>query len=201
MYGVAELEPVKETLKVRCPFHSRCVMYSTVSRIQNFDTNEPLASNDTDASFLLAELIAGNQHLDPAPVLSNLQRRWTSFSERADIPEDRWIAGLGDHLNELAEVRAKTVQAWIAVNMERFKDATASIDPLRREMNKMIGDLKSSVQLCKMKCVTCHLSCLSRRHHDGGHSCLTDHRCKHLCQYGDGFACEIPHVVSLLESR
>jgi hypothetical protein len=137
--------------------------------------------------------------VDSVSLLSDLQRRWISFSERADGPEDRWIAGLSDHLNELAEVRAKAVQAWVGVNTERFADATASIDPLRREMNKMIGDLKSSVQLCRMKCATCHLSCLQGRHHEGGHSCLTDHICKHICQYRDGHvdevACGMSYVI------
>jgi hypothetical protein len=124
-------------------------------------------------------------------MLSRLELAWPSFANRSDSAEEEWIAGLSEHLESLVQRRVDAVQSWVDLNTARFSDATASIEPLKREVHKIAGDLKASVQLCKMKCADCHLSCLQVRYHDGGHDCATDHQCPRSCQYSDMHAAEL----------
>ncbi|KAG1739641.1 hypothetical protein EDD22DRAFT_922084 [Suillus occidentalis] len=56
-------------------------------------------------------------------------------------------------------------------------------------------DLKSNLQLCKLKCASCELLCIQSRLHDGQHHCQTSHACIHSCDFcalfGETKACTI----------
>lgn len=120
---------------------------------------------------------------DKGNLLCALRTAWPEHHLRHILPDEEWIENLSNHLGQLTQERIDMVQKWIDINTSRFAENTASMDPLKREFNKMAGDLKASVQLCKMKCASCHLLCVDYRHHDGGHNCSTDHLCPNACHY------------------
>lgn len=127
---------------------------------------------------------------EPDLLLSDLRGSWPSYSARVSSDEDEWLSGLENHLQELVHLRLNVVDVWINLNTSRFPDTDASIGTIRRTFTQMSDDVKSSVQLCKLKCAECSLKCLFVRKHDGPHDCTTNHRCSHSCQY-EGHGTEV----------
>jgi hypothetical protein len=123
--------------------------------------------------------------VDAGGTLTLLQASWQEYADRTVTDEDEWMTGLADHLEDLVNRRLHAVQTWIVANTSRFTEADASITALQRTFNHMSNDIKTSVQLCKLKCNDCHLKCLNVRTHEGPHSCSTDHRCQNTCSYAE----------------
>jgi hypothetical protein len=150
---------------------------------------EPL--KDTSAIFDISQGKEG----EPDRLLSELRSLWSSYTARATSDEEEWLSGLEGHLENLVAQRLNIVDTWLNLNTSRFSDTDASIGTLRRTFAQMSDDIKSSIQLCKLKCADCHLRCLFVRKHDGPHNCTTDHHCTRSCQYeghGDDIKCGVP---------
>lgn len=139
---------------------------------------------DTDAHFFISNTdpvltqAAGRER-----ALVDLQKSWYRYSERQLIPEDEWLEGLSQFLDNLVSLRIAHVREWMASNLTRFQAAHASVVELRRTFDSTIIDLKSSLQLCKMRCASCQLVCIQNMRHDGYHDCQTNHICTHTCDF------------------
>jgi hypothetical protein len=121
--------------------------------------------------------------------LAELMKPWTNINKRDYTESDRtWMEDLSQYLLGLADNRIEHVRQWIDSNLSRFKVDNANIDALRRLLDSMVIDLKSQVELCKMKCESCNLLCIRSRRHDtkDSHHCDTDHKCTHSCEIDDG---------------
>jgi hypothetical protein len=171
---------------------------------QNYDDQSVLHTDDSEATFYLhhqaqdvvdAPSRSGAAR-NPKMVLNALQVTWPMYEQRSAGNEDEWMAGLGQHLDELVQRRLLTVQSWITANTSRFPDADASIGPLQRVFNQMANDIKASVQMCSLKCSECHLKCLQARNHDGAHDCSTNHRCTRTCHYVEAHVDDVPCGMS-----
>ncbi|KAG1848072.1 hypothetical protein DFJ58DRAFT_746884 [Suillus subalutaceus] len=95
----------------------------------------------------------------------------------------------------LVNLRVAHVREWISSNVARFQSGQASIDELMRAFESATVDLKSNLQLCKLKCENCELLCIQSRLHDGQHDCQTTHDCTHSCDFcassGETKACSM----------
>ncbi|KAF9016568.1 hypothetical protein BDZ89DRAFT_1075488 [Hymenopellis radicata] len=166
MYGLAEIEPQEEPLK-------------------NFDTDE-LIQPDAEANLILW-LDTPSSRASRDKLLSDLSHSWPGFSMRAKMSELEWFTGLSQYLHGLVDARIDLVHQWIEVNLARFSASHASISDLGREFEKLQVDLKSGVELCRMKCASCNLLCVGNRRHDSDvqHDCQTSHVCPQPCEYVD----------------
>jgi hypothetical protein len=119
--------------------------------------------------------------------LTALCSSWEFYNSRQDQLDKEWVSDLSSHLSHLVDLRIDHVQEWIAVNLSRFKTGHASIEELRRALERGAVDMRSNVELCGMECSSCHLLCLLSRRHDPleQHDCQTDHQCSHDCEFSD----------------
>ncbi|KXN92377.1 hypothetical protein AN958_06995 [Leucoagaricus sp. SymC.cos] len=155
--------------------------------------NEPLKNldNDTiiDCSDTTHRLFMSSESDDPVSheeVLARLRTSWVKHDDRHDMDESTWINELTAYLNEIVKLRVTHVETWISVNTQRFKTSNTSIELLQRQMTSGAVELQANVDLCKMTCSYCHLSCTLSRKHDPSqqpHNCSTDHRCPRPCDY------------------
>ena len=139
---------------------------------------------DSGAIFHLAHAGHESDH-EGEIALSMLQKSWSGYQARHENSEQDWIDGLRSYLKSLAEDRIDLVKRWLAVNTARFSADSTFFDPLHREFESLVVALQSNVQVCGLQCAECALLCLCSRHHEGGHTCQTDHRCVHQCHYED----------------
>lgn len=160
-------------------------MCSSLSDAQNFDTDVVVDHPDTMSRFYLPgpETSPHNREL----MLSVLRDEWDGSPTRHNQVDAEWISRLSLHLDLLIDMRVDHVREWISSNLARFKTGHANIEALRRTFETAIIDLRANVQLCRMKCDSCHLLCLRGRLHDHGpeepHHCQTSHRCVHTCDF------------------
>ncbi|KAF5381827.1 hypothetical protein D9757_008331 [Collybiopsis confluens] len=150
----------------------------------NMDTNTIIEEPDTEAIFYLT-----GAPFSPEKALQKLFASWDGFSGRNLAGSDRtWTEELSQYLVDLLDQRIERVRHWIDSNLARFKAEHANIDALRRMMDNAVIDLKSHVELCKMKCESCNLLCIRGRRHNGkdAHDCATSHKCAHSCEFDDG---------------
>lgn len=170
---------------------------------QNFDSDEVIGNSDERQPFLWLKHDSAPVPLDQA--LSLLCQSWPKFILRNTTPGSDWIAGLSAYLQDIVEFRASLVRAWIESNLSRFTATHESIDLLWREFERLKVEMKTSVELCRMKCGACNLQCISNRVHDAdeAHDCHTDHKCPNACHYADGHmedetvqVCGYPYVYN-----
>jgi hypothetical protein len=140
---------------------------------------------DTTAQFYLSEPERNPSELHSR--LSVLQNGWNNFERRADFPDNEWVTNLSDYLDNIVGMRVEHVREWISSNISRFKSSHANIGALHRAFDSATLDLKANVQVCTVKCTSCHLLCLKPRGHEASviHDCKTDHACGKLCDYGE----------------
>jgi hypothetical protein len=122
-------------------------------------------------------------------VLADLRSSWVKHDNRHDMDETAWTNELAEYLNGVVKLRIMHVEMWISVNLQRFKSSNASVELLQREMANAAVDLQANVDLCKVTCSCCQLSCTLSRRHDPvqqPHNCNTNHRCPRICDYSDG---------------
>lgn len=119
--------------------------------------------------------------------LAALCSSWESYISRQDYQDSEWIVKLSAYLSRLVEMRIDHVQEWISSNLSRFKAGNASIEELRRALERGAVDMRANVELCGMQCSTCHLLCLLIRRHDPLelHDCQTSHQCSLDCEFID----------------
>lgn len=149
------------------------------------DTNEIIEAEDTTAIFC----VPGSPFTSES-ALSALMDAWTDIGQRDRAETDRiWIERLQQYILGLADQRITHVQRWIDNNLGRFKTDHPNIEALRRMLDNEVIDMRSHVELCKMKCESCNLLCVQSRRHDSKdpHHCKTDHRCKHVCEFSFEF--------------
>ena len=72
---------------------------------------------------------------------------------------------------------------WLDSNLERFQGGHAAIEDLRRDFDRLGHRDETNVQLCRAQCASCHLLCVRSRLHEGEHSCETNHKCVHICEF------------------
>jgi hypothetical protein len=175
---------IDEPLKVRILFRFTRGFWILTGR-QNFDSSASISMPDTPAQFYLSGLEGNFPELYSR--LSVLQNGWTDFKRRADSPDNEWVADLSDYLDNIAGMRVEHVREWINTNISRFKTSHANIGALHRAFDSATLDLRANVQVCKVKCTSCHLFCLKPRGHEAYeiHDCRTDHACGKLCDYGE----------------
>lgn len=150
--------------------------------MKNLDDDIPIGMPDTPSEFSLA---AGGpqQSSFREAALQALSRAWADYDSRQHVSEDVWIENLTTHIDNLVNLRIAHVNEWILSNVARFQSGQASIDELLREFESATVDLKSNVQLCKLKCPNCELLCVQSRLHDGQHDCRSSHVCIYSCDF------------------
>ncbi|KAL1684093.1 hypothetical protein EV122DRAFT_200466 [Schizophyllum commune] len=153
--------------------------------LKSIDTDEIVDMPDTNAVFHVSTL-AGEVH-DAEAALTVLRRSWSEYDSRINSTEGAWVADLSSYLDDLVNMRVEHVHAWIDANLERFKAEHANIDNLRRAFASVSAQMKADVELCKVKCTHCNLTCLRSRRHSSNepHDCQTDHQCPRPCDYED----------------
>lgn len=120
-------------------------------------------------------------------VLADLRQTWGKYNARHEMDEVTWVNELGAYLGDVVKLRITHVESWISVNLQRFKTSNTHVELLQRDMANGAVDLQANVDLCKMTCSVCHLSCTLSRRHDPTlrpHDCNTNHQCPHPCEYG-----------------
>lgn len=131
--------------------------------------------------------------------MTELKRTWDKYDLRNEMDETTWMDELTAYLNNVVRQRIAHVEEWVRINLQRFKTSNANVETLQRELMGSAVDLQANVDLCKMTCTECNLTCtLSRRHDPSSqlHNCNTDHKCKHPCDYAD----EHPEEVEVCQS-
>jgi hypothetical protein len=124
------------------------------------------------------------------------------------MDEAEWIDQLAAYLNNAVELRIAHVKEWISVNLKRFKSSNANVELLQREMANAVVELQANVDLCKMTCVYCNLSCTLSRRHDPSqqsHDCGTNHQCPRACDYtndhpGELRPCQSRYVLPFISN-
>ncbi|EED81269.1 predicted protein [Postia placenta Mad-698-R] len=144
--------------------------------LKDLDTNILITEPDTTSRFFVTELIDREGMIQRDDALATVIRSWHNFAKRPEIPEQEWIEDLTSFLDRTVEKRIGAVQEWISMNTKRCPADHADMQSLQRAARSMIIDLKSN-------CAECQLSCILRRHHEGGHSCQTSHKCLLNCEY------------------
>ena len=99
------------------------------------------------------------------------------------MPDSELVAELRTHLDVLIDSRANNTQFWLDCNLAGFQGEHAAVEGLRRQFDKAVIDMRANVQVCGAQCASCDLLCIRSRLHEGGHSCNTDHRCVHKCEF------------------
>lgn len=150
--------------------------------MKNFDDDVPIGMPDTSSEFSLATGGA-QQSSSREAALQVLSRAWGDHDSRQHVSEDVWVENLTAQIDTLVNLRIAHVNEWISSNVARFQSGQASIDELMREFESATVDMKSNVQLCKLKCAKCELLCVQSRLHDGQHNCQTSHTCIHSCDF------------------
>ncbi|KAF8549818.1 hypothetical protein OG21DRAFT_542691 [Imleria badia] len=153
-----------------------------IEPLKNLDTDKPIDSPDTDASFFVAN-IEHSHNMSREGALNTLVTEWDEIDSRQLVPDTQWAEELAQYLENLAEMRVDHVRAWVKSNLTRFQAGHASVMELQRTLESAVIDLKGSVQLCRMQCATCQLFCIQSRFHDGAHDCKTTHACTQSCEY------------------
>ncbi|KAG2116835.1 hypothetical protein DEU56DRAFT_984883 [Suillus clintonianus] len=160
--------------------------------LKNLDDDIPIGTPDSSSEFSLA---GGSQSSSREAALQVLSHAWGDYDSRHHMPEDLWIENLTAHIDSLVNSRIAHVRAWISSNVARFQSGQASIDELMRSFESTTVDLKSNLQLCKLKCGSCELLCIQSRLHDGQHNCQTSHACIRSCDFcatsGETKACSM----------
>ncbi|KAG2365210.1 hypothetical protein BDR07DRAFT_1399490 [Suillus spraguei] len=160
--------------------------------LKNLDDDVPIDMSDTPSEF---SLVGGLQSSSRETALQVLSHTWGDYDSRHHMAEDLWIENLIAHIDSLVNLRVAHVREWISSNVARFQSGQASIDELTRTFESAIVDLKSNLQLCKLKCGSCELLCIQSRLHDGQHDCQTSHDCIHSCDFcalsGETKACSM----------
>ncbi|KAM5540363.1 hypothetical protein V8D89_005821 [Ganoderma adspersum] len=149
----------------------------------DFDTASVLDIHDTSSRFYLGETGPQGQPASRDVALQELCQSCTTYGDRFSQADTDWKQGLQTFLDGTVDTRAEHVRAWINVNTSKFGSAQSEVQQLFRTFDSAVIDLKASVRLCGSQCGLCNLSCILGRHHEGSHSCQTDHRCVHMCQF------------------
>ncbi|KAG2112788.1 hypothetical protein BD769DRAFT_1391798 [Suillus cothurnatus] len=180
-FGLQEVNPDSEPLK-------------------NLDDDVPIGMPDTSTKFSLA---GGQDSHSCETTLQVLSHAWGDYNSRYHMPDDIWIENLIMYIDTLVNLRIAHVCEWISSNVARFQNRQASIDELMRTFKSATVDLKSNLQLCKLKCGSCELLCIQSRLHDGQHDCQTSHHCVHSCDFyassGEMKACSMSRQECLDE--
>lgn len=147
---------------------------------------------DTASEF---SLVGGQQSSSREAALQVLSHAWQGNDARQHMADALWIENLTAHIDTLVNLRVAHVREWISLNVARFPSGQASIGELMRTFGSATIDVKSNLQLCKLKCASCELLCIQSRLHDGQHHCQTSHACIHSCDFcvlfGETKACTI----------
>ncbi|KAJ6609456.1 hypothetical protein B0H10DRAFT_2063907 [Mycena sp. CBHHK59/15] len=167
--GFLEIDPIEEPLK-------------------NFDTDEVIDSQDTSSRFFLSAPEVPTE--ERQRMLATLQTAWHQFGGRHNQSESEWTTQLAVYLTNLAELRIQHVFEWISSNVSRFSVNHANMELLRRDFDSAAEDLRSNVEICRMNCASCDLSCLLSWRHgvNTPHDCGTSHRCPRSCDFGEEHA-------------
>ncbi|KAH9965571.1 hypothetical protein BGW80DRAFT_757653 [Lactifluus volemus] len=153
-----------------------------IEPLKDFNTELTIECGDTDARFAVSE----HEQLSPADVeihLTALMAISSPNMARQSIPDAEWMAELASRFSGLIDLRVTHVRTWLDCNLERFKGDNASIWDLRRRFDSMVIQMKANIQLCGAQCISCCLFCIRSRLHEGNHSCKSDHRCAHRCEF------------------
>jgi hypothetical protein len=158
----------------------------SISCGQNIDNDTVIDCPDMPVRLFLSSPAAG--YFDREDVLTELRRTWEKHDSRHEMAESIWIDELTAYLNSVVRQRIAHVEEWVRMNLQRFKTSNASVELLQRELVNSAVDLQANVDVCKMTCTECNLTCVLSRRHDPSnqpHHCSTDHKCKHPCDYED----------------
>lgn len=156
-----------------------------------------------DSRFYLGETGPQGQPASRDAALEVLCESCDTYSDRSSQAEIAWKEHLQTFLDHTVDTRAEHVNAWIDANTSKFGSTQSEVQQLFRTYNAAIIDLKASVRLCGAQCVSCNLSCILGRHHEGPHSCRTNHCCVHMCHFEDAEhgkfePCGLPYVLYIV---
>ncbi|KAG8926962.1 hypothetical protein FRC01_008173 [Tulasnella sp. 417] len=132
--------------------------------LKNYDTQQVLECQDTDAIFYLGSTDDGRQER-----LNKLLERFGPEPARSST------ADLQAYLQEAAMLRIHHVRKWVDSNLARFMPSdNADIKALQRQVDDLTTVMVANLQLCLNKCGSCQLRCLRPKAHlAGDHDCGT----------------------------
>ncbi|KAI1789535.1 hypothetical protein LXA43DRAFT_892776, partial [Ganoderma leucocontextum] len=149
----------------------------------DLDTALVIDIHDTGSRFYLGETGPQGQPASRDVALQDLCESCDIYGDR--FSQADWKQHVQTFLDRTVDARVEHVRAWINANTSKFGSAQSEVQQLLRTFDSAVIDLKASVRLCGAQCGSCNLSCILGRHHEGSHSCRTDHRCVHMCQFED----------------
>jgi len=149
--------------------------------LKNLDTDLEIEAEDTPAQFLLAG--PDSPVADRESCLRTLRESWDQITSRQHIDDSEWTSNLAQYLTHLVDLRVGHVDRWLKSNVRRFQAGNTIIEEMRRTFYSAVIDLRAGVELCNSQCGTCNLFCIQSRLHEGGHDCLTSHKCIHDCTF------------------
>ncbi|EJF62764.1 hypothetical protein DICSQDRAFT_57253 [Dichomitus squalens LYAD-421 SS1] len=163
----------------------------------DFDTASVIDMQDTTSRFYLGEGGPQGQPESCDEVLRGICESFDEDGTRFSQPEADWKQSLQTFLDHLVDIRVEHVRGWLNANTSKFGSTHSEVQQLFRTFDTAVIDLKSSVRMCSIQCGSCNLSCILGRHHEGQHSCRTDHRCVHVCEFkgadhGETEPCGLP---------
>ncbi|KAH9992107.1 hypothetical protein BJV77DRAFT_1003498 [Russula vinacea] len=136
--------------------------------LKNLDTGLVVESDDTAAHFAVFE----REKNPSSDVLTALWESWNLNTRRQFMPDPDWTESLASYINGLVDLRVNHIPT-----------GHATVEDLRRQLENMVIEMRTNVQLCRAVCASCHLLCVRRRFHEGDHSCQSTHKCVHECRF------------------
>ncbi|CAG8473346.1 38766_t:CDS:10 [Gigaspora margarita] len=107
---------------------------------------------------------------------------------RGSIPDSEWIDHLDKFFKLIVNRRINRVREWYARNLSRFSQDHNEIVIANYALDQEISRLNLFWNACRLRCDKCGYACLKASRHDDNrddinHDCLTDHLCRHLCDF------------------
>ncbi|PIL36992.1 hypothetical protein GSI_00684 [Ganoderma sinense ZZ0214-1] len=168
----------------------------------DFDMASVIDIRDTRSQFYLGETGPQGQPAGCDVALQMLCQSCHTYGDRFSQADTDWKRDLQAFLDDsdTVDMWVEHVRAWISVNTLKFGSDQSEVQQLFRTFNSAVIDLKASIWLCGAQCSLCNLGCVLSRHHEGSHSCQTDHHCVRMCQFegaehGNTEPCGLPYVL------
>ncbi|KAF8490084.1 hypothetical protein F5888DRAFT_1808365 [Russula emetica] len=119
-----------------------------IEPLKNFDTGLIVEGEDTTARFAIFQRERNlSAHVDSR--LAALLESWNPSTKRQFMPDPDWTANLVSYINRLIDLRVNHVRLWLDSNLERFQSGHAAVEALRRQVDNMVIEMRSNVQLCR----------------------------------------------------
>ncbi|KAJ3120911.1 hypothetical protein HK098_004123 [Nowakowskiella sp. JEL0407] len=126
--------------------------------------------------------------------------QFTEIIPRTKASSDRgWGLMLKNWILCHVERRIARLEIFVEKNLEKLSQSDQRVVSFRHDFRRDCDSLLQSFTLCLEKCSVCGLVCIDSLRHDGSHSCGTDHKCRHMCDFPHANPEETPTCRLLAE--